>query len=176
LLLTQRTDAFSGIAVGAMIEGQRPLMIEVQALVAPAFYGTPQRSATGFDPRRLHMLLAVLEKRCGFRLGTQDVFLNIAGGLRVDDPALDLAVVSAIVSSHEDVPLSMQHAFAAEVGLSGEIRNVGRLEQRIDEAEKLGFTRIFVSSAARTMESRPRQIEVVMLEKVQDLISHILRR
>lgn len=176
LLLTQRTDAFSGIAVGAMIEGQRPLMIEVQALVAPAFYGTPQRSATGFDPRRLHMLLAVLEKRCGFRLGTQDVFLNIAGGLRVDDPALDLAVVSAIVSSHEDAPLSMQHAFAAEVGLSGEIRNVGRLEQRIDEAEKLGFTRIFVSSAARTMESRPRQIEVVMLEKVQDLISHILRR
>ena len=176
LLLTQRNEPFSGIAVGAMIEGQRPLMIEIQALVAPAFYGTPQRSATGFDPRRLHMLLAVLEKRCGCRLGTQDVFLNIAGGLRVEDPALDLAVVAAIISSQEDMPLSTQNAFAAEVGLSGEIRNVSRLDQRIDEAEKLGFTRIFVSAAARPAEPRKRHIEIVALEKVQELTAYILPR
>ncbi|MCL8000954.1 DNA repair protein RadA, partial [Brucella sp. 21LCYQ03] len=131
--------------IAAMLEGIRPLMIEVQALVSPSAYGTPQRSSTGFDNKRLHMLLAVLEKRFGFRLGTQDVFLNIAGGLRVEDPAIDLAVIAALISSQQDIPLPGTSAFAGEVGLSGEIRAVNRVEQRIAEAEKLGFDGIFIS-------------------------------
>ncbi|MFD2598138.1 DNA repair protein RadA [Sphingobacterium corticis] len=145
IMLSQREEQMSGVGIAAMLEGIRPLMIEVQALVSVSAYGTPQRSSTGFDTKRLHMLLAVLEKRFGFRLGTQDVFLNIAGGLRVEDPAIDLAVVAALISSQQDIPLPTTTAFAGEVGLSGEIRAVNRIEQRIAEAEKLGFDGIFIS-------------------------------
>ncbi|SEM87131.1 DNA repair protein RadA/Sms [bacterium A37T11] len=143
--LSQRDTPLSGVSVAAMLEGARPMLIEVQALVGTSAYGTPQRSSTGFDTRRLNMLLAVLEKRFGFRLSMLDVFLNIAGGLRVEDPAVDLAVISSIISSQQDIPISHKTAFAAEVGLSGEIRAVNRIEQRISEAEKLGFEQIYIS-------------------------------
>ncbi len=145
LLLSQKDEDLSGCAIGATMEGLRPMLIETQALVSRAVYGTPQRSATGFDLRRLSMLLAVLEKRCGFLFGQNDVFLNIAGGLRVDDPAIDLAIVSALISSLEDVIVPGHVCFAGEVGLSGEIRAVTRIEQRISEADRLGFKEIFVS-------------------------------
>ncbi|MBC8084989.1 MAG: DNA repair protein RadA [Hymenobacter sp.] len=145
ILLSQRTESLSGMAIGATLEGNRPLLVEVQALVTPATYGTPQRSATGFDAKRLNMLLAVLEKRSGLRLGQHDVFLNIAGGLRLDDPALDLAVCTAVVSSLNDLPIKGEICLAAEVGLSGEIRAVSRLDQRLSEAEKLGFAEMYIS-------------------------------
>ncbi|GAB2774774.1 DNA repair protein RadA/Sms [Hymenobacter luteus] len=145
ILLSQRTEQLSGIAIGATLEGNRPLLVEVQALVTPATYGTPQRSSTGFDSKRLQMLLAVLEKRSGLRLGQHDVFLNIAGGLRLEDPALDLAVCAAVVSSLNDVPIRNEICLAAEVGLSGEIRAVSRLDQRLSEAEKLGFAEMYIS-------------------------------
>jgi DNA repair protein RadA/Sms len=145
ILLSQRTESLSGMAIGATLEGNRPLLVEVQALVTPATYGTPQRSSTGFDAKRLQMLLAVLEKRSGLRLGQHDVFLNIAGGLRLDDPALDLAVCAAVVSSLNDVPIAGEVCLAAEVGLSGEIRAVSRLDQRLSEAEKLGFAEMYIS-------------------------------
>jgi len=145
LLITQKEEQLSGIAIAATIEGLRPLLIEVQALVTPSIYGTPQRTVSGFDLRRLQLLLAVLEKRGGFHFGVKDVFLNIAGGLKVEDPSIDLAVLCALLSSYEDTPLSPHYCFAGEVGLSGEIRAVGRVEQRIAEAEKLGFEKIFVS-------------------------------
>jgi len=145
ILLTQHDEALSGIAVAAMLDGARPFLIETQALVSTAAYGTPQRSATGFDVRRMNMLLAVLEKRAGFKLAIKDVFLNMAGGLKVIDPAVDLAIAVAILSSNFDLPVSSRYAFAAEIGLSGEIRPVARIEQRIAEAEKLGFQKIFVS-------------------------------
>ena len=145
ILISQKDEALSGVAISATMEGVRPLMIETQALVSSAVYGTPQRSATGFDLRRLSMLLAVLEKRCGFKLGAKDVFLNITGGIKVDDPAIDLGVVCAILSSNVDMAIDDKSCFAAEVGLSGEIRPINRCEQRIQEAEKLGFERIFIS-------------------------------
>ncbi|QNH62341.1 DNA repair protein RadA [Hymenobacter sediminicola] len=145
ILLSQRTESLSGMAIGATLEGNRPLLVEVQALVTPATYGTPQRSSTGFDTKRLQMLLAVLEKRSGLRLGQHDVFLNIAGGLRLDDPALDLAVCAAVVSSLNDVAIRGEVCLAAEVGLSGEIRAVSRLDQRLSEAEKLGFAEMYIS-------------------------------
>ncbi len=145
ILITAREEPVSGVAIAATMEGMRPMLIEVQALVSSAAYGTPQRSSTGFDLRRLSMLLAVLEKRCGFRLGAKDVFLNLAGGLRVEDPGIDLAVVCAVLSSSENIPIPTKFCFAAEVGLSGEIRPVNRVEQRISEAEKLGFEQVFVS-------------------------------
>lgn len=145
ILLSQREEQLSGTAIAATLEGVRPIMVEVQALVSPSAYTVPQRSATGFDLRRLNMLLAVLEKRCGARLNQKDVFLNIAGGLKVDDPAIDLAVIAAVLSSGQDIPLDPKYCFAAEVGLTGEIRPVSRLDQRLAEAEKLGFERIFVS-------------------------------
>lgn len=145
VLLSQRDEGLSGSAIAASMEGARPMMIEVQALVSSAAYGTPQRTTTGFDQRRLHMLLAVLEKRCGLPIGKFDVFLNMAGGIRVDDPAIDLAAVCAALSSSEDYPIPAQTCFAGEVGLSGEIRPVTRVEQRIKEAEKLGFEEIFIS-------------------------------
>lgn len=146
IFIHQRDQSHSGTTVSCIMEGLRPIMIETQALVSTAAYGTPQRSATGFDLRRLSMLLAVLEKRCGFKLAAKDVFLNIAGGIRSDDPATDLAVVSAVLSSNADIPVNPKYAFAGEVGLSGEIRPVNRIEKRISEAEKLGFEKIFVSS------------------------------
>ena len=145
LLITQKEEQLSGIAIAASMEGLRPLLIEVQALVTQSVYGTPQRTVSGFDGRRLQLLLAVLEKRGGFHFGVKDVFLNIAGGLKVEDPSIDLAVLCALLSSFEDVPLSSRVCFAGEVGLSGEIRAVNRIEQRIAEAEKLGFEKIFVS-------------------------------
>lgn len=145
ILLSQRSESLSGMAIGATLEGNRPLLVEVQALVTPAAYGTPQRSSTGFDSKRLQMLLAVLEKRAGLRLGQHDVFLNIAGGLRLDDPALDMAVCAAVVSSLNDLPIPGDVCLAAEVGLSGEIRAVPRLDQRLAEAEKLGFREMYVS-------------------------------
>src|SRR5438132_8192383 len=137
ILITQKEDDLGGIAIAAMIEGQRPLLIEVQALVTQSVYGTPQRTVSGFDTRRLQLLLAVLEKRGGFHFGIKDVFLNLAGGLKVEDPSIDLAVLVALLSSYEDVPLGHDMCFAGEVGLSGEIRAVNRIEQRIAEAEKL---------------------------------------
>ena len=145
ILLSQRAESLSGMAIGATLEGNRPLLVEVQALVSPAAYGTPQRSSTGFDAKRLQMLLAVLEKRAGLRLGQSDVFLNIAGGLRLDDPALDIAVCAAVVSSLNDLPIPGDVCLAAEIGLSGEVRAVSRLDQRLAEAEKLGFREMYVS-------------------------------
>lgn len=174
ILLSQRDEQVSGISVAATLEGLRPMMIETQALVSTAAYGTPQRSCTGFDTRRLNMLLAVLEKRAGFRLSMKDVFLNIAGGLRVDDPAIDLAVVAAILSSNEDVEISNRYAFSAEVGLSGEIRSVNRIEARIAEADKLGMEKIFVSKYnCRGLDTSKYNVEIVPLATIGDLIKNM---
>jgi len=145
ILLSQRDEALSGITISATLEGMRPMLIETQALVSVSPYGTPQRTATGFDTKRMSMLLAVLEKRCGFKLGIKDVFLNITGGIRVEDPAIDLGLAAAIISSNEDIPIPFKTCFAGEIGLSGEIRAVNRVEQRVAEAEKLGFEQIFIS-------------------------------
>ncbi|MBE9585015.1 DNA repair protein RadA [Mucilaginibacter sp. JRF] len=145
ILLSQRDEPLSGVTISATLEGMRPMLIETQALVSTSPYGTPQRTATGFDTKRMNMLLAVLEKRCGFRLGAKDVFLNITGGIRVEDPAIDLGLAAAIISSHEDMPIATKVCFAGEIGLSGEIRAVNRVEQRIAEAQKLGFEQIFIS-------------------------------
>ncbi|NND50811.1 MAG: DNA repair protein RadA, partial [Flavobacteriaceae bacterium] len=149
ILITKKDEDLSGNAVAVTLEGMRPLLIEVQALVSTAVYGTPQRSATGFNAKRLNMLLAILEKRAGFKLGMKDVFLNITGGITVDDPAIDLAVIAAILSSNEDTPIDEKVCFAAELGLSGEIRPVQRVEQRILEAEKLGFSTIVISKHSK---------------------------
>lgn len=173
ILLTQREDDLSGIAIASMMEGMRPFLIETQALVTPAFYGTPQRSSTGFDVRRLNMLLAVLEKRAGFRFGTKDVFLNIAGGLRVEDPAIDLAVIAALTSSYNDMFISSKVAFAAEVGLSGEVRAVNRIDQRISEADKLGFEKIYISKFNQKLDTRKYNIEVVQISRVQQLVEEL---
>ena len=176
ILLSQREDDVSGVAVASTIEGIRPMLIETQALVSTAAYGTPQRSCTGFDTRRLNMLLAVLEKRCGFRLGTKDVFLNITGGIRVDDPAMDLAVISAILSSSEDLPLNQHICFAAEVGLSGEIRPVNRVEQRISEAEKLGFRQILISKYnLKGLKADKWAIRVTGVSKVEEVFGILFR-
>ncbi|KAA5546529.1 DNA repair protein RadA [Adhaeribacter rhizoryzae] len=172
ILLSQREENFSGITIGATLEGNRPLLIEVQSLVSPATYGTPQRSSTGFDAKRLNMLLAVLEKRGGFKLGTQDVFLNIAGGLKIEDPAIDLAVCASILSSFEDIAVPNTTAFAAEVGLSGEIRAVNRVDQRIAESEKLGFTEIYISKFnVRGLDLKRYGIKVHAVSKLDEVIS-----
>jgi DNA repair protein RadA/Sms len=172
LLITQKEEQLSGIAIAATIEGQRPLLIEVQALVTQSVYGTPQRTVTGFDLRRLQLLLAVLEKRGGFHFGLKDVFLNIAGGLKVEDPSIDLAVLCALLSSFEDVPLAQDLCFAGEVGLSGEIRAVNRIEQRIAEAEKLGFQKIIVSKYNQKSKQR-FNIEVVTMGRVEEVYRHL---
>ena len=170
LLLSQKEEDLSGSAVAATIEGMRPMLIEVQALVSTAVYGTPQRSATGFDLRRLSMLLAVLEKRVGFQFGQMDVFLNIAGGIRVDDPAIDLAIISALVSSLEDVSIPANFCFAGEIGLSGEIRAVNRVDQRIAEADRLGFERVFISRYnTKGLELDRYNAEVIQVGKVEEL-------
>lgn len=172
ILLSQREEALSGITISAMLEGLRPILIETQALVSHSAYGTPQRSSTGFDTKRMNMLLAVLEKRCGFRLSAKDVFLNIAGGLRVEDPAIDLGVVVAIISSHEDMPVSAKICFAAEVGLSGEIRAVNRIEQRIAEAEKLGFETIYISKYnQKGLDLKKYAIEIKSVAKVEEVFT-----
>lgn len=168
-LLSQRDENLSGAAVAATLEGARPMFIEVQSLVSSAVYGTPQRNANGFDMRRLSMLLAVLEKRCGFKLGAKDVFLNIAGGLRVNDPAIDLAVACAILSSNVDIPISPRIAFAAELGLSGEVRPVARVEQRVAEADRLGFEKIFISKYnLRELDTKRFHIKVVAVSVIEE--------
>ena len=173
ILISEKDGELSGNAIAATLEGMRPLMIEVQALVSTAVYGTPQRSATGFNAKRLNMLLAVLEKRAGFRLGAKDVFLNITGGITVDDPAIDLAVVASILSSNEDLAIPSDYCFAAEVGLSGEIRPVQRIEQRILEAEKLGFSTIFVSKYNKISLTNPK-IKIQLISKIEDLVEFLV--
>jgi DNA repair protein RadA/Sms len=170
ILITQREEPVSGVAIAATIEGMRPMLIEVQALVSSAVYGTPQRSTTGFDARRLNMLLAVLEKRVGFRLGQKDVFLNIAGGIRVDDPAIDMSVVTSILSSSEDLPVPQNVCFAGEIGLSGEIRPVNRIDSRISEAEKLGFEKIYISYYnLKGLDKKSFNIEILAVKKIEEL-------
>lgn len=174
IFIHQRDQSHSGTTVSCIMEGLRPIMIETQALVSTAAYGTPQRSATGFDLRRLSMLLAVLEKRCGFKLAAKDVFLNIAGGIRSDDPATDLAVVSAVLSSNADIPVSPKYAFAGEVGLSGEIRPVNRIEKRISEAEKLGFEKIFVSAYnLKGISSSNYKIKIFSVSQVGEVFGEL---
>lgn len=174
ILITQREEQLSGVAIAATMEGIRPLLIEVQALVTQSVYGTPQRTNTGFDLRRLQLLLAVLEKRGGFHFGVKDVFINIAGGLKVEDPSIDLAVLSALLSSYEDVAMPLHICFAGEVGLSGEIRAVNRIEQRIAEAQKLGFEKIIVSKYnLKGIGKNKQNIEVVPLGKVEELYQYL---
>ncbi|MGM9836976.1 MAG: DNA repair protein RadA [Paludibacteraceae bacterium] len=175
LLLSTSREGLSGIAIAAAVEGVRPFLIEVQALVSTAAYGTPQRSSTGFDTRRLNMLLAVLEKRVGFKLLQKDVFLNIAGGLRVNDPATDLAVLAAVLSSNMDVALDAETCLTGEVGLAGEIRPVNRIEQRIQEAQKLGFKRIIIPADQGQLSAR-YSIEVVPVRKVTDAFRLLINK
>ncbi len=174
ILITQKEDQLSGIAIAATIEGIRPLLIEVQALVTQSVYGTPQRTVTGFDLRRLQLLLAVLEKRGGFHFGIKDVFLNIAGGLKVEDPSTDLAVLCALLSSYEDIPLQHHICFAGEIGLSGEIRAVNRIEQRIAEAEKLGFEKIIVSKFnQKGLAKQKFNIEIITMSRVEEVYKYL---
>jgi DNA repair protein RadA/Sms len=175
VLIAQREENLSGVAIAATMEGIRPMLIETQALVSSAVYGVPQRSSTGFDLRRLSMLLAVLEKRCGFRLGAKDVFLNLAGGIKVEDPAIDLAVICSILSSGEDIPIHGKIAFTGEIGLSGEIRPVTRIEQRIVEAEKMGFEEIVVSkyNLKGLDKARIKSIRLVSVSKVEEVFKHL---
>lgn len=170
ILITQKDEPLSGIAIAATLEGVRPLLIEIQSLVTQSVYGTPQRTVSGFDLRRLQLLLAVLEKRGGFHFGVKDVFLNIAGGIKVEDPSIDLAVLCALLSSYEDVPLPQNICFAGEVGLSGEIRAVNKIDQRIAEAEKLGFEKIIVSKYNQSLKQKGRfQIEIVPVGRVEEV-------
>ncbi|MBS1490905.1 MAG: DNA repair protein RadA [Bacteroidetes bacterium] len=172
ILISQKDGLLSGATIGATIEGNRPLLIEIQSLVSPASYGTPQRTPNGFDQKRLNMLLAVLEKRCGFRLGTQDVFINMAGGIYVEDPAIDLALCASIISSMEEIPVSEKICFAAEVGLGGELRAVNRIEQRIAEAEKLGFEKIYISKfSQKIVASTKSRIEVISFSKLAEVFT-----
>lgn len=170
LFINQHEESLSGISIAATVDGLRPFLIETQALVSSAVYGTPQRSSTGFDIRRLNMLLAVLEKRAGFKLGVKDVFLNIAGGIKVSDPAIDLAIVSSVLSSNLDIPISRDICFSGETGLSGEIRPVSRIEQRIREASKMGFKKIYVSKFHKNLSLKGVDIEVVHVGKIENLV------
>jgi DNA repair protein RadA/Sms len=174
ILISQKDGQLTGVSIGATIEGNRPLLIEIQSLVSPASFGTPQRTPTGFDQKRLNMLLAVLEKRCGFRLSTQDVFLNMAGGITVEDPAIDLAVCTSLVSSFEELPIDEKACFAAEIGLGGELRAVNRIEQRISEAEKLGFRKIYISKfSAKSIAKVKSAIEVISYSKLTDVFQDL---
>lgn len=174
ILISQKDGQVSGATIGATLEGNRPLLIEIQSLVSPASYGTPQRTSTGFDPKRLNMLLAVLEKRCGFRVGTQDIFVNMAGGIKVEDPAIDLAVCVSIVSSFEELPVSDKVCFAAEIGLGGELRAVNRIDQRISEAEKLGFTEIYVSRySKKSIDLNKTKITVKSFSKLTEVFQDL---
>ncbi len=172
ILISKNQDDLSGTAIAATLEGMRPLMIEIQALVSSAVYGTPQRSATGFNSKRLNMLLAVLEKRAGFKLGAKDVFLNVTGGITVDDPAIDLAVVAAVLSSNVDVAITKSMCFAAEVGLAGEVRPVTRIDQRITEAEKLGYNTIIISKYCK-LTAKKHNIQIIKVAKVHDVVRHL---
>lgn len=173
MFITKHDELLSGIAVAVTIDGIRPFLVETQALVSSAVYGTPQRSSTGFDIRRLNMLLAVLEKRAGFRLAAKDVFLNIAGGLKVNDPAIDMAIISSILSSNLDLPIDKDVCFSGETGLSGEIRPVPRIEQRIKEAANMGFRKIIVSRFHKNIQLKDTDIEVVMINKVETLVREL---
>ena len=176
LLLSDTLDELSGVAIAATVEGIRPLLLEVQALVSTAAYGVPQRTATGFDTKRLNMLLAVLEKRVGFKLSQKDVFINIAGGIKVSDPAMDLAVAMSILSSNIDMALPSDVVFAGEVGLSGEIRAIARIEQRVAEAEKLGFKKIYVPSGnKKSLRTLKRNIEIESVNRISDLCRSVFR-
>lgn len=170
MFINQHTEALSGVSIAATVDGIRPFLIETQALVSSAVYGTPQRSSTGFDIRRLNMLLAVLEKRAGFRLGIKDVFLNIAGGLKVNDPAIDLAIISSVLSSNLDIPIGREICFAGETGLSGEIRPVSRVDQRIREASKMGFRKIYISSYQKNIAANGSDIEIIPVGKIENLV------
>ena len=172
VLISKNDDGLSGTAIASTVEGMRPLLIEIQALVSTAVYGTPQRSTTGYNAKRLNMLLAVLEKRAGFKLGAKDVFLNITGGISVDDPAIDLAVVAAILSSNEDIPIDKGICFAAEVGLAGEIRPVQRVEQRILEAEKLGYNTIIISKSNK-ISLKSTKIKILMASKIEEIAGNL---
>ena len=172
ILITKKNEDLSGNAVAVTLEGNRPMLLEIQALVSTAVYGTPQRSSTGFDAKRLNMLLAVLEKRAGFQLGAKDVFLNITGGIKTQDPALDLAVVASILSSNEDEAISEKYCFAGEIGLSGEIRPVAQIEQRITEAEKLGYDKIFISNLNK-FPRKKKSITVVEVAKIEDFVEKL---
>lgn len=174
ILITQREEILSGTSIAATLEGMRPLLIEVQALVTQSVYGTPQRTVSGFDLRRLQLLLAVLEKRGGFHFGVKDVFVNIAGGLKIEDPSIDLAVICSLLSSYEDVPLPQQVCFAGEVGLNGEIRAVNKIEQRIAEAEKLGFEKIIISKYnKKNVAASNYKIEVVQFAQVHEVYQYL---
>ncbi|MGC4021976.1 MAG: DNA repair protein RadA [Cyclobacteriaceae bacterium] len=176
ILISQKEGLLSGATIGATIEGNRPLLIEIQSLVSPASYGTPQRTPNGFDQKRLNMLLAVLEKRCGFRVGTQDVFVNMAGGIYVEDPAIDLALCVSIISSMEEIPVSDKICFAAEIGLGGELRAVNKIDQRISEAEKLGFEKIYVSKfSQKSIENKKTKIEVKAFAKLEEIFKDLFR-
>ncbi|MFT4697627.1 MAG: DNA repair protein RadA/Sms [Flavobacteriaceae bacterium] len=172
LLISKNKEDLSGTTIAATLEGMRPLMIEIQALVSSAVYGTPQRSTTGFNAKRLNMLLAVLEKRAGFKLGAKDVFLNVTGGITVDDPAIDLAVVAAVLSSNIDISIDKSMCFAAEIGLAGEVRPVPRIDQRIMEAEKLGFTSIIISKHCKLPKTNYK-INIIGVTKVHDVVRHL---
>jgi len=174
ILISPREPGLSGIALGATLEGNRPLILETQALVSPTSYGNPQRSTTGYDYKRLNMLLAVIEKRLGVRLSSQDVFLNIAGGLKVQDTSLDLAICSALFSSFEDAPIAEKSCFAGEVGLGGEIRPINRIEQRINEAQKLGFEEIYISKHnLKSADSKKFEIQIRAFSKLSDAFQHL---
>ncbi len=174
ILISQKDGPLSGATIGATIEGNRPLLIEIQSLVSPASYGTPQRTPTGFDQKRLNMLLAVLEKRCGFKMGMHDVFVNMAGGIRVEDPAIDLAVCVSVISSLEELPVSEKICFAAEVGLGGELRAVNRIDQRISEAEKLGFEEIYVSKfSQKSIDTKKVKIAVKSFGKLTEVFQDL---
>ncbi|MEA2043333.1 MAG: DNA repair protein RadA [Bacteroidota bacterium] len=175
LLLSHNEDLASGISVASAVEGVRPLMTEIQALVSNTAFSTPQRTSTGFDNKRLNMLLAVVEKRAGYKISTKDVFINLAGGIRIDDPAIDLAVVSSVLSSGLDIPLPRRVCFAGEIGLSGEIRPVTRIDQRIKEAEKLGFTKIYVSKYNKGFP-KPKSIEVIKAAKIEEAFRSLFRK
>jgi DNA repair protein RadA/Sms len=172
VLISKNDEGLSGTAIASTVEGMRPLLIEIQALVSTAVYGTPQRSTTGYNAKRLNMLLAVLEKRAGFKLGAKDVFLNITGGISVDDPAIDLAVIAAILSSNEDIPIEKGICFAAEVGLAGEVRPVQRVDQRILEAEKLGYHTIIVSKSNK-IGLKKTKIKVLLASKIEDVVQNL---
>ena len=174
LLISNNKTSLSGNAIASTIEGIRPIMIEIQALVSSAVYGTPQRSTTGFNAKRLNMLLAVLEKRAGFKLSSKDVFLNITGGIKIDDPAMDLAVVAAILSSNFNIPLQEGICFASEIGLSGELRSVPKIDQRINEAEKLGFEILVVSEAAK-ISFVPKKLKIISYSRIEELIKNLFK-
>ncbi len=175
VLINNHQELLSGVTIAATMEGLRPLLVEIQALTSTAAYGTPQRSSTGFDLRRLNMLLAVLEKRCGFKISKKDVFLNITGGLKIDDPAIDLAVICSILSSNFDLNIDSKTCFSGEIGLSGEIRPVSRIDQRINEAEKMGYTTMYISKYTQDMENLNEKIKVIKVGKVQEIVKSVFK-